>query len=160
MSGPSIKIGPAEPFQFLRLQISLHNEHLRKRVADRSSSGEYHTPSIVYFLQILAFQQHIKGPLAGGGGDARHIPQFCKYKAVFEKMSLVHKHHVHAELFKGQKVVLLFLGGQLFQLGFQVAPENRHLLDAPVFTLFIFHFADCGLDLVDLLFQLHDLPLF
>ena len=74
-------------------------------------------------------------------------------------MRLIHKHHIHAELFKGQKVVLLFLGGQLFQLGFQVAPENRHLLDTPVFTLFILHFADCSLNLIDLLLQLHDLPL-
>ena len=98
---------------------------------------------LFYFLQILAFQQHIKGPLAGGGGDARHIPQFCKYKAVFEKMSLVHKHHVHAELFKGQKVVLLFLGGQLFQLGFQVARKIAICLTLQ-FSLFHISFADCG----------------
>ena len=74
-------------------------------------------------------------------------------------MRFVHKHHIHAELLKGQKVVLLFLGGQLFQFGFQILTENRHLLDAPVFALFILHFADCGLNLIDLLFQLHDLPL-
>ena len=74
-------------------------------------------------------------------------------------MSLVHKHHIHAELFKGQKVILLFLGRQFFQFGFQVAPENRHLFDTPVFTLFILHFADCCLNLIDLLLQQHDLPL-
>jgi len=73
-------------------------------------------------------------------------------------MSFIHKHHIHAELFKGQKIVFLFLGRQLFQFGFQILTENRHLLYAPVFTLLMLHFADCGLDLIDLLFQLHDLP--
>ena len=63
MSDPGVEVGPAKAFQLLRLQIPLHDEQFGNRVADWRSSRKYYAAPLICFLQILTFEQHIKGAL-------------------------------------------------------------------------------------------------
>ena len=74
-------------------------------------------------------------------------------------MRLVHHHHIYAELLKGQQIVFLFLGRQLFQPLIQIFAENDHLLDRPILAVFALDFMDCIFNIVDLPFQHSNLPL-
>ena len=74
-------------------------------------------------------------------------------------MRLVHHHHIYAQLLKGQQIVFLFLGRQLFQPFIQILAENDHLLDGPIFAVFAFDLIDSIFNIVDLPFQHSDLPL-
>ena len=63
MSDPGVEVGPAKAFQLLRLQIPLHDEQFGNRVTDWRSSRKYYAAPLICFLQILTFEQHIKGAL-------------------------------------------------------------------------------------------------
>ena len=116
---PRIEVMQVVLLQVVRLQIPLHGEHLGHAVGDGRAGGEHHPAAAVQRLDVAHLQKHIERPFAGGlrqSGDARHLGDV---KQILEIVRLVHEQPVHAEFLKGQRVVLLVLGGERLKFGFQ-----------------------------------------
>ena len=155
---PRIKGGKPVLLQGFPLQIPLHREQLRHRVADGRTRGKHHAAAAGNFVKVAAFHIQITGALAFGLGYARHIAHFGKHRKVLEGVGFVHHQAVHAKLFKGYHIVLAGLVVELIQLFLQLLTHTLHLFDGEVLGAFFFQLCHLVDHIVDLALQVFDLP--
>ena len=86
---------------------------------------------------VTCFYKHIEGTFrtaVGQSGDPRH---FGKSPQVFEEVRFVDKQPVDPQFLEGQKIIFLFLSGQLFQPGFPGFFRSRQFLDDTIAALLL-----------------------
>jgi len=140
-------------FQRSILQIALHRIQLGHGIGHGRARRENNAASTRQFIHISAFQKHIGRFLRFAGRNSRHIAHFGRQKAVFERVRLIHKEPVHAQLLKGHDVILFLVGFQLFQPCFQRFARRFHALDGKTLAILPLHLLDAHRDLVNLLAQ-------
>ena len=150
---PCVKMNQPHFFQRSILQIALHRIQLGHGIGHWRARRENNAASTRQFIHISAFQKHIGRFLRFAGRNSRHIAHFGRQKAVFERMRLIHKEPVHAQLLKGHDVILFLVGFQLFQPCFQRFARRFHALDGKTLAILPLHFLDARRDLVNLLAQ-------
>ena len=72
---------------------------------------------------------------------------------IFVVVALIHEHHIHAKLLKGDDIILAVVGLQFFQAGFQLALGSLQLFDSEQLRAAGFQFLDSLCDIHDLILQ-------
>jgi len=68
-------------------------------------------------FEVAGLHVEVEGALGAAGLDAGHPLHFRRRLQVLEIMRLVDEDMVHTQLVKNQSIILLVLGGQVFELG-------------------------------------------
>ena len=156
--GPRIKVQQAFLLQKPVLQIPHHDVHLGHRVGNRRTGGKHNAVPAGQLVHIHAFHIHVAGLLAFGLGDTSHTGHLGGDHCIFEIMRLIHHQAVHAQLFKGDDVILAALVVELVQLPLQLLFHALHLLDGKILGALGFQRSGLCHYIVDLLLQVHFLP--
>ena len=109
-------------------------------------------------VHVHALHIHVAGLLAFGLGDTGHAGHLGSDHCVFEVVRLVHHQAVHAQLLKGDDVILAALVVELVQLPLQLLFHALHLLDGKILGALGLQCSGLCHYIVDLLLQVHLLP--
>ena len=133
---PCVESFQSQLFQYVRLQIFLHDVHFRHAVHYRRCGSERNASSAVHPLKISHLCVKVKCPLGAVGvskaGDILHARCILQ---VFEVVRFVHKQAVNTELFKINVILVLALGRQLSNLFLQLGFLLFHFLYGDAFSL-------------------------
>ena len=135
------------------LQIPLDGVKLYHRVGNGGAGGKYHAAPTGQLVQVLTLHKEVGTFLSLGLGNAAHIPHFCRQKQVLKIMALINEKPVHAELLKGDHIILAALVVELGKPCLQGFPGALHLLDRVAFRLLRLGLLDPFQDFLDLAFQ-------
>ena len=116
---PTVKVSQSLIPNRVVLQVSHHRVQLGHGIADGGSRCKYNATAIGYFIDVAAFQEHIRRLLRIAGRKPRHIPHFCVEEQILKTVCLVNIEAVNAELFKGNHIVFAGAVLQFLQTGFQ-----------------------------------------
>ena len=108
-----------------------------------------------HLVQIHTLHQHITAFLAFCLGNARNIAHFGGNHGVFEIMCLIHHKAVHAQILKGDDVILALLVVELVQLFLELLPCPLHLFDGEILGAGAFQKCDLVNDVINLPLQVH-----
>ena len=103
-----------------------------------------------HLIKIHTLHQHITAFLAFCLGNARNIAHFGGNHGVFEIMCLIHHQAIHAQILKGDDVILALLVVELVQLFLELLPCPLHLFDGEILAVLIFEFCNRSLNLINL----------
>ena len=109
-------------------------------------------------VHIHAFHIHVAGLLALGLGDTGHAGHLGGDHRIFKIVRLIHHQAVHAQLLKGDDVILAALVVELVQLPLQLLFHALHLLDGKILGALGLQCSGLCHYIVDLLLQVHFLP--
>ena len=105
-AGPAVEVAHAHLLQPVILKVAVDGKHFGHGIGDRSPCGENDAAPAGDLVQVAALGKHIAGFLGVGSRQTGDIPHFRCQEQIFIKIALVHKHPVHAQLFKGDNTVL------------------------------------------------------
>ena len=106
-------------------------------------------------VHIHAFHIHVAGLLALGLGDTGHAGHLGGDHRIFKIVRLIHHQAVHAQLLKGDDVILAALVVELVQLPLQLLFHALHLLDGKILGALGLQCSCLCHYIVDLLLQVH-----
>ena len=109
-------------------------------------------------VHVHALHVHVAGLLAFGLRDTGHAGHLGGDHRILEIVRLVHHQAVHAQLLKGDDVILAALVVELVQLPLQLLFHALHLLDGKILGALGFQRSGLCHYIVDLLLQVHFLP--
>lgn len=151
--GPRIKVQQPLLLQKLILQIPHHDVHFSHRIGNRCACGKHDAVPAGQLVHVHALHIHVAGLLAFGLGNTGHAGHFGGDHCVFEVVRLVHHQAVHAQLLKGDDVILAALVVELGQPCLQRFPGTLHLLDRVAFRLLCLGLLDSFQDFFNLALQ-------
>ena len=156
---PAVKVEQAFLFQQAPLQIAHHDIHFCHGIGNRSAGRKDDAVSAGHFVQIHTLHQHITAFLTFGLGNARHVAHFGGNHGIFEIVRFVHHEAVHAQILKGNHIVLALLVVELIQLFLKLFSRAFHLFDREILSARAFQKCDLVNNIVDLSLQVHLLAL-
>ena len=109
-------------------------------------------------VHVHALHVHVAGLLAFSLGDTGHAGHLGGDHRIFKIVCFVHHQTVHAQLLKGDDVILAALVVELVQLPLQLLFHALHLLDGKIFGALGLQCSGLCHYIVDLLLQVHFLP--
>ena len=109
-------------------------------------------------VHVHALHIHVAGLLAFSLGDTGHAGHLGGNHCIFEVVCFVHHQAVHAQLLKGDDVILAALVVELVQLPLQLLFHALHLLDGKILGALGLQCSCLCHYIVDLLLQVHFLP--
>ena len=107
---PAVEMGEVLFLQRAILQIAHNRVQFRHRVAHRRTRGKNHPAPAGHFIQIAALAEHVRRFLCLACTQTCDIPHFCREEKVLVKMALIHKKPIHAQLLKGDNIILSRIG--------------------------------------------------
>ena len=140
------------------LQIPHHDVHLGHRVGNRRTGGKHNAVPAGQLVHIHAFHIHVAGLLAFGLRDTGNAGHLGGDHRIFKIVRLVHHQAVHAQLLKGDDVILAALVVELVQLPLQLLFHALHLLDGKILGALGLQRSCLCHYIVNLLLQVHFLP--
>ena len=156
---PAVKVEQAFLFQQASLQVTHHDVHFRHGVRNGCAGCKDDAMSAGHFVQIHALHQHITAFLALCLRNACHIAHFGGNHGIFEIMRFVHHKAVHAQILKGNHIVLALLVVEFIQLFLKLFSRAFHLFDREILGTRAFQKCDLVNNIVDLPLQVHLLAL-
>ena len=101
-----------QPFLLERtvLQIPHNGVQLRHGVAHGRSRCKHHAAPTCDLIQVAALAEHITRFLRFTCRQTSDIAHFCREEKVLVKMALIHKKPIHAQLLKGDNIILSRIG--------------------------------------------------
>ena len=156
--GPRIKVQQPLLLQKPVLQIPHHDVHFSHRIGNRCACGKHDAVPAGQLVHVHALHIHVAGLLAFGLGNTGHAGHFGGDHCVFEVVRLVHHQAVHAQLLKGDDVILAALVVELVQLPLQLLFHALHLLDGEILGALGLQRSGLCHYIVNLFLQVHFLP--
>ena len=141
-----------QPFllQCAVLEIPHHGIKLRHAVADRGAGRENDAAPACQLVHILALHKHIRRFLRFRCGQTCDIAHFCVEEQVLERVRLVYKQPIYAQLLKGNHIVFSVGCPEFLQSRLQSFPGLFHLFDGEAFAILGFHLSNGVFDFINL----------